>query len=237
MLTLALWPISSKLWETPIMMFHKSFTCQWPDTNLDTQSNLVYYFILLSRVVIHYCFDDFSWNIRTISVQYPYRIRTYKTSRCVWCTFLVGEFLYSDSIIRLPCRLKGCPLERIRGNRTILNYCIYPFPAAIPNANNLAHVILTEQKIVSYETRYKGHEVNLNSMESVHCANGSAWLPVVKILFRSCFLFAKRVGLMSTTSWIDRVFSHTHRNANCGIFVFTKWKPKSPVTKCYPQWE
>ena len=32
-------------------------------------------------------------------------------------------------------------------------------------------------------------------------------------------------------------FSHTHRNANIAIFVFTAWKQKNPVTKCYSQWE
>ena len=41
---------------------------------------------------------------------------------------------------------------------------------------------------------------------------------------------------LSNSASMNSGFSHTHRNDNIGIFVFTVWKQKKiPVTKCYPQ--
>ena len=34
--------------------------------------------------------------------------------------------------------------------------------------------------------------------------------------------------------WDNRVFHKLYENA---IFIFTAWKQKNPVKKCYPEWE
>ena len=65
------------------------------------------------------------------------------------------------------------------------------------------------------ETRCLGHEANLKSMDSVHSTKGSAWLCVVKILFRSHFLLAKWVDLMSTTFWIDFIATNGLYGISC----------------------
>ena len=59
-------------------------------------------------------------------------------------------------------------------------------------------------RLYAMEQRFKGQEVNLKSVDSIQSTNGSVLLRVVKILFRSRFLLAKWVDLMSTIFWSDR---------------------------------